>query len=395
VEYGVQVISAVGLSKRYGSTLAVDSLSFEVQPGHVTGFLGPNGSGKSTTMRLLLGLDRPSAGSSTFNGTPYHELTHPLREVGALLDAAYVHPSRKARQHLRALAAANGIGRKRVDEVLGLVGLTEVADRKLKTYSLGMKQRLGIAAALLGDPHTLILDEPANGLDPEGMRWIRDFLSYLAGQGKTIFVSSHLLSETALMADHLVVIGRGRLIEEGSVAGIVDRYADKFVRVRSPQADELVALATGRTASAVKMPDGAVQLRGMPVEAVGELAAEHRIVLHELANESGSLEDAFLALTGGVLQYRSAPLPPSAAPPPPVAPGTIRAVAGSPAPPAPSSPAAAGQRLHIPGQADGSPPCFGLPDVAPPNGASSVFPPPAAPPSSSPSPAPDADGASQ
>ena len=308
------MITAVGLSKHYGPTLAVDRLSFEVQPGHVTGFLGPNGSGKSTTMRLLLGLDRPSAGTSSFSGTPYHELEHPLREVGALLDAAYVHPSRKARHHLWALAASNGIAKKRVDEVLGLVGLSEVANRRVKTFSLGMKQRLGIAAALLGDPHTMILDEPGNGLDPEGIRWVRDFLAHLAKQGRTVFVSSHLLSEMALMADHLVVIGQGRLMEEGSVAAIVDRYADKFVRVRSPQLDRLVALVRSKGATATLTDDRAAQLRGFPVEAVGELAAANSIVLHELTNESGSLEEAFLNLTGVAQQYRTSAIPGTAAP---------------------------------------------------------------------------------
>ncbi len=306
------MISAVGLSKHYGPTLAVDQLTFDVKPGHVTGFLGPNGSGKSTTMRLLLGLDRPSAGSSTFGGTPYHQLQHPLREVGALLDAAYVHPSRKARHHLWGLAASNGIAKKRVDEVLGLVGLSEVANHRVKTYSLGMKQRLGIAAALLGDPHTMILDEPGNGLDPEGIRWIRDFLAYLAKQGRTVFVSSHLLSEMALMADQLVVIGQGRLMEEGSVASIVDRYADKYVRVRSPQLEQLVALVIAKGATSTMTPDRAAQLRGVPVEAVGELAAANNIVLHELTNESGSLEEAFLNLTGVAQQYRTTAVPTAA-----------------------------------------------------------------------------------
>ena len=214
-----------------------------------------------------------------------------------MLVAAYVHPSRKARQHLWGLAASNGIAKKRVDEVLGLVGLSEVSNHRVKTYSLGMKQRLGIAAALLGDPHTMILDEPGDGLDPEGIRWIRDFLAYLAKQDRTVFVSSHLLSEMALMADQLVVIGQGRLMEEGSVASIVDRYADKYVRVRSPQLEQLVALVTAKDATSTMTPDRAAQLRGVPVEAVGELAAANNIVVHELTNEYGSLEEAFLNST--------------------------------------------------------------------------------------------------
>ena len=214
-----------------------------------------------------------------------------------MLVAAYVHPSRKARQHLWGLAASNSIAKKRVDEVLGLVGLSEVSNHRVKTYSLGMKQRLGIAAALLGDPHTMILDEPGDGLDPEGIRWIRDFLAYLAKQDRTVFVSSHLLSEMALMADQLVVIGQGRLMEEGSVASIVDRYADKYVRVRSPQLEQLVALVTAKGATSTMTPDRAAQLRGVPVEAVGELAAANNIVLHELTNEYGSLEEQFLNST--------------------------------------------------------------------------------------------------
>ena len=291
-----------------------------------------------------------------------------------MLDAAYVHPSRKARHHLWGLAASNGIAKKRVDEVLGLVGLSEVANHRVKTYSLGMKQRLGIAAALLGDPHTMILDEPGNGLDPEGIRWIRDFLAYLAKQGRTVLVSSHLLSEMALMADQLVVIGQGRLMEEGSVAGIVDRYADKYVRVRSPQLEQLVALAQSKGATATMTEDRTAQLRGVPVEAVGELAAANSIVLHELTNESGSLEEAFLNLTGVAQQYRTAGIPGAGPPQQFRAPGAPAAQSG----------------LHIPGRPDASPPCFGLPSTSPqtppppgspPPPPSGAFPPPPQPPS--------------
>jgi ABC-2 type transport system ATP-binding protein len=314
------VITADALTKRYGTNLAVDSLSFTVEPGRVTGFLGPNGSGKSTTMRLMLGLDRPNAGTSSFDGVRYHDLRHPLREVGSLLDAAYLHPSRKARHHLWSIAASNHIPKSRVDEVLAMVGLTEVADKRAGTFSLGMKQRLGLAGALLGDPGTLILDEPGNGLDPEGIRWIRDFLSYLAHQGRTVFVSSHLLSEMSLMADHLVVIGRGHLIEEGSVDDIVSRYTDAFVRVRSPQMARLAELLASEGATASVDTTNA-DVRGIAIERVGEVAAANGIVLHELTNDRGSLEDAFLALTGHTQTYRAqAPAEQAAAPP--LAPGT-------------------------------------------------------------------------
>jgi ABC-2 type transport system ATP-binding protein len=302
------VIRSHGLTKRYGAKVAVDHLDLDVRPGRVTGFLGPNGSGKSTTMRCLLQLDRADEGSATFNGVPFRSLASPVREVGALLDAGYVHPGRTARDHLWAIAASNGIAKARVAEVLDLVGLTDVARHRVKGFSLGMRQRLGLAAVMLGDPHTLILDEPANGLDPEGIRWIREFLSYLARQGRTVFVSSHVLSEMALMADHLVVIGEGRLIEEGSVDDFVARYTTRWVRVRSPQLSQLVHLARA---------DGAELLRidGDPA-ALGELAARHGLVLHELSPQQGSLEDAFLELTRATQEFRAAPPPGSPLPPP-------------------------------------------------------------------------------
>jgi ABC-2 type transport system ATP-binding protein len=238
------VISVSDLSKRFGAKVAVDHLAFDVRAGVVTGFLGPNGSGKSTTMRCMLALDRPESGVALFDGKMYRELRQPLREVGALLDAGYVHPGRSGRNHLRWLAASNGIARGRVDEMLEMVGLGSVAAARLRSYSLGMRQRLGLAGVLLGDPHTIILDEPANGLDPEGIRWIRDVLTHLARQGRTVLVSSHQLSEMALMAEDLVVIGQGRLIEQSTVGDFVDRYADRWVRVQSPNAAALVAPIT-------------------------------------------------------------------------------------------------------------------------------------------------------
>ena len=313
------MIEVRNLTKRFGSNVAVDDLSFEVHPGRVTGFLGPNGSGKSTTMRCMVGLDRSDGGSATFSGRPYAQLTTPLHDVGVLLDAGYVHPGRTGRNHLRWLAASNGIGRSRVDEVLGLVGLTDVANRKLRSYSLGMKQRLGIAATLLGDPAVIILDEPANGLDPEGIRWIRDFLKHYAQHGRTVLVSSHLLSEMALMADDLIVIGKGRLIEQGSVGDFVGRHATTWVRVRSPQLPALMdalARAGGKVRPATAAPPRtgtpgygapapAAEVFGLSIEQVGDAAAAGGITLHELSSQTDSLEDAFLSATASTQEYRS------------------------------------------------------------------------------------------
>jgi ABC-2 type transport system ATP-binding protein len=307
------VIETSGLTKTYGATVAVDGLSLKVEPGRVTGFLGPNGSGKSTSMRCIVQLDRPTAGTATINGRPFHDLDKPLREVGVLLDATYLHPGRRACDHLWAMAASNGLPKSRVDEVLAMVGLSDVASKRVKSYSLGMRQRLGLAGVMLGDPHTVMLDEPGNGLDPEGIRWIREFLSYLAQQGRTVFVSSHQLSEMALMADHLVVIGKGRLIEEGSVPDFIRKYSDHWVR-------------------------------GLAAAAVGEIAAAQHLVLHELAPQTGSLEDAFLRLTAESQEYRTAaaaaPAPPPAAGPPPLHAPPLHApspAAGSWAPPQPGS----------------------------------------------------------
>ncbi|MCY7299920.1 MAG: ATP-binding cassette domain-containing protein [Ilumatobacteraceae bacterium] len=299
------MISVGDLTKRFGPKVAVDHLDFEVRPGVVTGFLGPNGSGKSTTMRCMLGLDRPEAGVTLFDGTPYHDLKRPLHEVGALLDAGYVHPGRSARNHLRWLAASNGIARSRIDEVLEMVGLTSVAGSRLRSYSLGMRQRLGLAGVLLGDPHTIILDEPANGLDPEGIRWIRDVLTHLARQGRTVLVSSHQLSEMALMAEDLVVIGQGRLIEQSTVASFVDRYADHWVRVQSPTAEALVGPLTAAGGEVTTVAANTLDIRGLDCVAVGEMAAQQQMVLHELSSQTGSLEDAFLKATAGAQDYTS------------------------------------------------------------------------------------------
>lgn len=336
--YGGPVIEVRNITKRFGDVAAVNDLSFDAVPGRVTGFLGPNGSGKSTTMRCMLGLDNPNAGYATFAGRPYRSITNPLFEVGSLLDAGYVHPGRTGRNHLRWMAMSNGIGTDRVDESLELVGLSDAAGRRVKGYSLGMKQRLGLAGVMLGDPDTIVLDEPANGLDPEGIRWIRDILTHLARSGKTVLVSSHLLAEMALMADDLVVIGLGRLIEQCSVDEFVDRHAAKWTRVTSPQLEQLIS-ALGSSPTAVQRVDAtSADIHGVEAPLVGELAAQHSVVLHELATRHDSLEDAFLRATAGAQEYSSstppaaptgATQPPmTAAPPPP--PG-----GGAPAPPPP------------------------------------------------------------
>ena len=305
------MIEAKGLTKRYGGTLAVDDLSFSVRPGVITGFLGPNGAGKSTTMRMIVGLDRPSAGSATIGGKNYTELTHPLREVGALLDAKAVHPNRSAINHLRWIAAANGIPRSRAEEVLATVGLSDVASKKAGGFSLGMGQRLGLAAALLGDPHTLILDEPVNGLDPEGIRWVRNFLRAFAAQGRSVLVSSHLLSEMALTADHLVVIGCGKLIADTSTTDFVRQYSGTNVRVRVASED-LEALAGALRAQGYQVEGGRdeeqrayLAVQGAETDEVGRLAFDHGIALSELTAQQASLEDAFMEITGNAVQYRT------------------------------------------------------------------------------------------
>jgi ABC-2 type transport system ATP-binding protein len=299
------MIEAMQLTKDYGEKRAVNEISFTVRPGIVTGFLGPNGSGKSTTMRLALGLDAPTAGDVRVNGKHYRKHVAPLHEVGALLEARSVHTGRSAFNHLLALAQTHGIPRGRVDEMIDLVGLHEVARKRAGQFSLGMGQRLGIAAALLGDPATVMLDEPVNGLDPEGVHWVRNLLKQLAGEGRTVFVSSHLMSEMALTADHLIVIGRGRLIADMSVEEFVRKASGERVRVVTPQATRLSELVVGPSVSVVSEEADVLEVRGMTAQAVGEIAAENRIVLHELVPVQASLEEAFMELTREDVEFRS------------------------------------------------------------------------------------------
>ena len=307
------MIEASALTKRYGDKLAVDDLSFRVRPGQVTGFLGPNGAGKSTTMRLMLGLDY-GGGRTTFDGKTYRDLANPAGAVGAVLEAGSFHPTRSARNHLRLLAAPSRISDRRVDEVLALVGLSSVAKKGPKGFSMGMGQRLGLAAALLGDPDVLILDEPANGLDPQGINWLRGYLQAYAASGRTVFVSSHLLAEMAQMADHLVVIGRGRLIADVATAEFVSRSSLNAVTVRSPQADRLAALLREHPAAVTAEPDGALTVTGMEPARIGELAFHAGIMLHELATRVATLEEAFLEATADSQEYQAdAPVNGSAA----------------------------------------------------------------------------------
>jgi len=298
------MIEAVGLTKRYGKTVAVDDLTFTVQAGRVTGFLGPNGAGKSTTMRMILGLDAPSAGGVRIDGKRYRELHQPLRTVGALLDAKWVHPNRSARAHLRWLAKSNKLSMKRADEVLEIVGLSGVANRRAGGFSLGMSQRLGIAAALLGDPQVLLFDEPVNGLDPEGILWIRRFMHRLAEEGRTVLVSSHLLSEMALTAQELVVIGRGKLIAQCTTEEFVAQATENTVVVRSPQLAVLRS-ALGQYGATVRDEGDSLVVSAMDITKIGELAAEKNVVLHELSPQRGSLEEAFIQLTGDSVEYHA------------------------------------------------------------------------------------------
>jgi ABC-2 type transport system ATP-binding protein len=299
------MIEARGLTKSYGDKVAVDGLSFTVRPGMVTGFLGPNGAGKSTTMRMIMGLDRPTAGSVTVNGRRYSDLAAPLHEVGALLEARAVHTGRSARNHLLALAATHGIGARRVDEVIDLVGLAEVARKRVKSFSLGMGQRLGIAAALLADPATVVLDEPVNGLDPEGVRWIRNLLRGLAAEGRTVLVSSHLMSEMALTADHLLIVGRGRVLADVSMGEFMRGASRNIVRVCTPEATRLTGLLAGPdvTVESVGEP-GRLRVQGVTAEHIGDIACAHGVAVHELVAEEASLEDAFMALTADSVEYR-------------------------------------------------------------------------------------------
>ncbi|RYV50507.1 ABC transporter ATP-binding protein [Pengzhenrongella frigida] len=299
------MIEAHGLTKRYGSKTAVDDVSFTVHPGKVTGFLGPNGAGKSTTMRMIVGLDRPTHGTVTVNGRPYAQHRDPLRQVGALLDAKAIHTGRSAYNHLLAMGATHGIGKTRIREVIEMTGLESVAKKRVGGFSLGMGQRLGIASALLGDPRTLILDEPVNGLDPEGVVWVRNLVRYLASEGRTVFLSSHLMSEMALTADHIIVVGRGRVLADATTADIVARAAGTTVRVRSPQASRLVELLAGPGVSFTSTAPQAVEITGSTAEAIGEAAAAAQLVLHELTPVNGSLEDAYMSLTQDSVEYHS------------------------------------------------------------------------------------------
>ncbi|MER6732638.1 ABC transporter ATP-binding protein [Streptomyces puniciscabiei] len=356
------MIEAVGLTKRYGDKTAVYNLSFQVRPGAVTGFLGPNGSGKSTTMRMILGLDNPTSGSVTIGGYPYRKLPNAPRQVGALLDAKAVHGGRSARNHLLSLAQLSGIPARRVDEVLGVVGLQDVARKRSKGFSLGMGQRLGIAAALLGDPQVLLFDEPVNGLDPEGILWVRNLMKALAAEGRTVFVSSHLMSEMALTADHLIVIGRGQLLADMSVKDFISANSADFARVRTPDTEPQLREKLGTALAeagghVLPEPDGALRVTGLPLPRISDLAHEAGVRLWELSPHQASLEEAYMRMTQGAVDYRSTidqkaglqqPLPPGAQPPLPV-PGQ-----GQPGWYAPPPPQQGGQPFAMP-QAPGGP----------------------------------------
>lgn len=298
------MITANGLTKSYGGKTAVDGIDFVVEPGRVTGFLGPNGAGKSTTMRMILGLDKPTRGSVTVNGHRYANSPAPLREVGALLEAHAVHPGRSARDHLRWMAASNGIPTTRVGEVLEIVGLESVAGQRAGKFSLGMGQRLGIASALLGDPPIVILDEPVNGLDPEGVRWVRSLARQLADEGKTVFVSSHLMSEMALMADHLIVIGRGRLLADSPINQFMAEHASSYVRVKSPERGAVAELLSRHGAEVTRFEDE-LRIQGINAASIGDLAADNGLRLHELTLVRSSLEDAFMELTADSIEYHA------------------------------------------------------------------------------------------
>ncbi|MCL1899400.1 MAG: ABC transporter ATP-binding protein [Promicromonosporaceae bacterium] len=314
------MIEARNLTKKYGDKLAVDHINFKVNPGMVTGFLGPNGAGKSTTMRMIMGLDRPTDGTVYVNGLPYAKHVSPMTEVGALLEARAIHPGRSAYQHLKVLAATHSLPTSRIDEVIALTGLESVADKRVGGFSLGMGQRLGIASALLGNPSTLILDEPVNGLDPEGVAWVRNLCRYLAGQGRTVFLSSHLMSEMAQTADHLIVIGRGKILADMSVEQFVETGTKRYVRVATPNAAALAQAVTnagGRAVTPGGTPagsavDGAVahlEVSGLDAPAVGELALTNGVVLHELTPISSTLEEAYMEMTADSLEYQTlAPL---------------------------------------------------------------------------------------
>ncbi|GAA4087673.1 ATP-binding cassette domain-containing protein [Streptomyces shaanxiensis] len=311
------MIELEGLTKRYGEKVAVNNLTFTVRPGMVTGFLGPNGAGKSTTMRMILGLDHPTAGDVRIDGKHYDRLKDPLTYIGALLEAKAWHGGRSAYNHLLCLAQSNGIAKRRVREVLETVGLTAVARKKTKGFSMGMGQRLGIAGALLGDPRILMFDEPVNGLDPEGIHWIRNLMKSLAAQGRTVFVSSHLMSEMALTAEHLVVIGQGRLLADTTMADFIERNSKSYVRIRTPQRERLLDVLHAAGITAVETGNGTLEVDGGKAEQIGELAARHGVVLHELSPQQASLEEAFMQLTAESVEYHAhAEASPPAQPPP-------------------------------------------------------------------------------
>jgi ABC-2 type transport system ATP-binding protein len=299
------MIEAEALVKRYGTKVAVDAIDFTVRPGQVTGFLGPNGAGKSTTMRMIVGLDRPTAGRVEVNGRPYREHRAPLREVGVLLDAKATNGGRSAYKHLLSIAATHGIGASRVREVIGLAGLESVAGTRVGGFSLGMGQRLGIATALLGDPETIILDEPVNGLDPEGVRWARTLMRSLAAEGRTVFLSSHLMSEMAQTADRLIVIGRGRILADDSIANVISGATRSVTRVRTRDAERLMATVAAPGVVVSVMADGAIEISGLTAEQVAVAASSAGVVLHEVSSQSGSLEEAYIALTAGEVEYHS------------------------------------------------------------------------------------------
>ena len=299
------MIRIEGLTKRYGDKTAVDDITCTVEPGRVTGFLGPNGAGKSTTMRMVVGLDRPNAGTVAVNGKRYADHRAPLHEVGVLLDAKAIHTGRTAYNHLLAMAATHGIGAKRVHEVIAMTGLESVAKKRVKSFSLGMGQRLGIAAAMLGDPATLILDEPVNGLDPEGVLWVRKLTRFLASEGRTIFLSSHLMSEMAQTADHLIVLGRGRIIADAPVSEVLAAATGTVVRVRTPQAQDLMRLVSSTDVTVTLEESDRLQIVGLEAPRIGEAAARAGIVLHELTPVAASLEDAYLALTQTEVEYKT------------------------------------------------------------------------------------------
>ncbi len=299
------MIEVTNVTKRYGDKVAVDDLTFSVRPGIVTGFLGPNGAGKSTTMRLILGLDAPNKGRTLVNGKPFREHAAPLHEAGALLEARSVHTGRSASNHLLALAQTHGIGRSRVNELIDMVGLRDVARKRAGGFSLGMGQRLGIASALLGDPQTVMFDEPVNGLDTEGIQWVRKLLTQLAAEGKTVFVSSHHMSEMSMTAEHLIVIGRGKLIADTGVEDFVQRASKKTVRVRSPRIQELVDLLSGPDVGVEAVEPSVIEISGLSSEQVGTLAAERGIVLYELVPQTASLEEAFMELTRDSVEFHT------------------------------------------------------------------------------------------